>query len=48
MENFRSSLTDMYTGEKLRLLTFTIKALVASSKNSSFNSSIDEVKWKNI
>ena len=46
MENFRSSLTDMYTGEKIKItpLAFIIKALVASLKKfPSFNSSIDEI-----
>ena len=51
MESFRSSLTDMYTGEKIKItpLAFIIKALVASLKKfPSFNSSIDEIetgKW---
>ena len=47
MENFRSSLTDMYTGEKIKItpLAFIIKALVASLKRfPSFNSSIDEIE----
>ncbi|MDA9608896.1 2-oxo acid dehydrogenase subunit E2 [Candidatus Pelagibacter sp.] len=47
MENFRSSLTDMYTGEKIKItpLAFVIKALVASLKKfPSFNSSIDEIE----
>ena len=47
MENFRSSLTDMYTGEKIKItpLVFIIKALVASLKKfPSFNSSIDEIE----
>jgi pyruvate dehydrogenase E2 component (dihydrolipoamide acetyltransferase) len=46
MESFRSSLTDMYTGEKIKItpLAFIIKALVASLKKfPSFNSSIDEI-----
>ncbi len=46
MENFRTSLTDMYTGEKIKItpLAFIIKALVASLKKfPSFNSSIDEI-----
>ena len=46
MENFRSSLTDIYTGEKIKitLLAFIIKALVASLKKfPSFNSSIDDI-----
>ncbi|WP_023649125.1 2-oxo acid dehydrogenase subunit E2 [Candidatus Pelagibacter ubique] len=47
MENFRNSLTDMYTGEKIKItpLAFIIKALVASLKKfPSFNSSIDEIE----
>ena len=47
MEKFRSSLTDMYTGEKIKItpLAFIIKALVASLKKfPSFNSSIDEIE----
>ena len=47
MENFRGSLTDIYTGEKIKItpLAFIIKALVASLKKfPSFNSSIDEIK----
>ena len=47
MENFRRSLTDMYTGEKIKItpLAFIIKALVASLKKfPSFNSSIDEIE----
>ena len=47
MENFRSSLTDMYTGEKIKItpLAFIIKALAASLKKfPSFNSSIDEIE----
>ena len=47
MENFRSSLTDMYTGKKIKItpLAFIIKALVASLKKfPSFNSSIDEIE----
>ena len=47
MENFRSSLTDMYTGEKIKItpLAFIIKGLVASLKKfPSFNSSIDEIE----
>jgi len=46
MESFRSSLTDMYTGEKIKItpLAFIIKALVASLKKfPSFNSSIDGI-----
>ncbi len=47
MESFRSSLIDMYTGEKIKItpLAFIIKALVASLKKfPSFNSSIDEIE----
>ncbi len=47
MESFRSSLTNMYTGEKIKItpLAFIIKALVASLKKfPSFNSSIDEIE----
>ncbi|WP_440925964.1 2-oxo acid dehydrogenase subunit E2 [Candidatus Pelagibacter sp.] len=47
MESFRRSLTDMYTGEKIKItpLAFIIKALVASLKKfPSFNSSIDEIE----
>ena len=47
MENFRSSLKDIYTGEKIKItpLAFIIKALVASLKKfPSFNSSIDEIE----
>ena len=47
MENFRSSLTDIYSGEKIKItpLAFIIKALVASLKKfPSFNSSIDEIE----
>ena len=47
MEDFRSSLTDIYTGEKKKItpLVFIIKALVASLKKfPSFNSSIDEIE----
>jgi len=46
MENFRSSLTDIYTEEKIKItpLAFIIKALVASLKKfPSFNSSIDDI-----
>ena len=46
MENFRSSLTDIYTGEKIKItpLAFIIKALVASLKKFPiFNSSIDDI-----
>ncbi len=47
MENFRNSLTDIYTGEKIKItpIVFVIKALVASLKKfPSFNSSIDEIE----
>ena len=47
MESFRNSLTDIYTGEKIKItpLAFIVKALVASLKKfSSFNSSIDEIE----
>ena len=47
MDNFRSSLKDMYTGERIKItpLAFIIKALVASLKKfPSFNSSIDEIE----
>jgi pyruvate dehydrogenase E2 component (dihydrolipoamide acetyltransferase) len=46
LEDFRNSLTDIYTGEKKKItpLAFIIKALVASLiKFPSFNSSIDEI-----
>ena len=47
MENFRTSLTDMYTGEKKKItpLAFIVKALVSSLKKfPSFNSSIDDIE----
>ena len=47
LEEFRSSLTDMNTGEKKKMspLTFIIKSLVASLKKyPNFNSSIDEIE----
>ena len=47
MDKFRSSLTDMYTGEKKKVtpLAFIVKALVLSLKKfPSFNSSIDEIE----
>ena len=47
MENFRSSLKDNYTGERIKItpLAFIIKALVVSLKKfPSFNSSIDEIE----
>ena len=46
MEEFRNSLTDIYTGEKKKItpLAFIIKALTASLKKfPNFNSSIDEI-----
>ena len=47
METFRNSLTDNYTGEKIKItpLAFIVKALVASLKKfPTFNSSIDEIE----
>jgi pyruvate dehydrogenase E2 component (dihydrolipoamide acetyltransferase) len=47
MEEFRNSLTDMYTGEKKKItpLAFIIKALVVSLKKfPTFNSSIDDIE----
>ena len=47
MEEFRSSLTDMYTGEKKKItpLAFIVKALAISlEKFPSFNSSIDDIE----
>jgi pyruvate dehydrogenase E2 component (dihydrolipoamide acetyltransferase) len=47
MDEFRKSLTDMYTGEKKKItpLAFIIKALVSSLKKfPSFNSSIDDIE----
>ena len=47
MEEFRSSLTDMYTGEKKKItpLAFIVKALVSSLKKfPTFNSSIDDIE----
>ncbi len=47
MEEFRSSLKDNYSGEKIKItpLAFIIKALVISLKKfPSFNSSIDEIE----
>ena len=46
MEEFRNSLTDIYTGEKKKItpLAFIVKALSTSLKKyPSFNSSIDEI-----
>jgi len=47
MENFRNSLTDIYTGEKMKItpLAFIIKAIIVSLKKfPSFNSSIDDIE----
>jgi len=47
IENFRNSLTDMYSGEKIKItiLAFIIKALVSSLKKfPNFNSSIDKIE----
>jgi len=47
MDEFRNSLTDMYTGEKKKItpLAFIVKALVLSLKKfPSFNSSIDDIE----
>ena len=47
MEEFRTSLTDIYTGRKKKItpLAFIVKALVASLKKfPSFNSSIDDIE----
>ena len=47
MEEFRNSLTDIYTGEKKKItpLAFIIKAVVSSLKKfPSFNSSIDGIE----
>ncbi|MDC0532281.1 2-oxo acid dehydrogenase subunit E2 [Candidatus Pelagibacter ubique] len=47
MEDFRTSLTDMYTRERKKItpLAFIVKALVASLKKfPSFNSSIDDIE----
>ena len=47
METFRNSLTDNYSGEKIKItpLAFIVKALVVSLKKfPSFNSSIDEIE----
>ncbi|MDB9745218.1 2-oxo acid dehydrogenase subunit E2 [Candidatus Pelagibacter sp.] len=47
MEDFRASLTDMYTGERKKItpLAFIVKALVVSLKKfPSFNSSIDDIE----
>jgi pyruvate dehydrogenase E2 component (dihydrolipoamide acetyltransferase) len=47
MEDFRNSLTDIYTGKKKKItpIVFVIKALVASLKKfPNFNSSIDDIE----
>ena len=47
MDEFRSSFTDMYTGEKKKItpLAFIVKALASSLKKfPSFNSSIDDIE----
>jgi pyruvate dehydrogenase E2 component (dihydrolipoamide acetyltransferase) len=47
MENFRTSLTDIYTGERKKItpLAFIVKALVTSLKKFPiFNSSIDDIE----
>ena len=47
LEEFRTSLTDIYTGDKKKItpLAFIIKALTASLKRfPNFNSSIDEIE----
>ena len=47
LEEFRTSLTDIYSGEKKKItpLAFIIKALTASLKRfPNFNSSIDEIE----
>ena len=47
LEEFRTSLTDIYSGEKKKItpLAFIIKALTASLKHfPNFNSSIDEIE----
>jgi pyruvate dehydrogenase E2 component (dihydrolipoamide acetyltransferase) len=47
MEDFRASLTDMYTGERKKItpLAFIVKALVTSLKKfPNFNSSIDDIE----
>ena len=47
IEEFRNSLTDIYTGEKKKItpLAFIVKALVTSLKKfPSFNSSIDDIE----
>ena len=47
LEEFRTSLTDIYTGEKKKItpLAFIVKALTASLKKfPNFNSSIDDIE----
>ena len=47
LEEFRTSLTDIYTGEKKKItpLAFIVKALTASLKKfPNFNSSVDEIE----
>ena len=47
LEEFRTSLTDIYTGEKKKItpLAFIVKAVAASLKKfPNFNSSIDEIE----
>ena len=47
MEEFRTSLTDVYTGERKKItpLAFIVKALAASLKKfPNFNSSIDDIE----
>ena len=51
LEEFRNSLTDIYTGEKKKItpLAFIVKALVASLKKfPNFNTSIDEIDSGNM
>ena len=51
MDEFRSSLTDIYTGEKKKItpLAFIVKALVLSLKKfPNFNSSIDDIENEKI
>jgi len=51
MDEFRSSLKDLYTGEKKKItpLAFIIKALASSLKKfPNFNSSIDDIKSEKI
>ena len=51
LEEFRTSLTDIYSGEKKKItpLAFIVKALTASLKRfPNFNSSIDEIEKGNM